>query len=321
MDRINLQRIKHQPSMKCAMPISILHSLIQKKRAMALPRDFNDGMPHSETFYFNTMLNKNPSLMTLLMFCPENNAQLHSQKDYTMKIRIVFLLLLLCCSLQSRGQYVIPGAEQQPAWVFPLYFEDDIGSRDTVYIGYDPQSISGGGWPFYHDTIFGERYIPYDTIGFLTYLDVNPWWFESDSILKVIVTSELNQANIQLRDCKLPLTMRWSSQKFYDDTLPFPDNSPLPRIEIVLWPSDLSTTGNGFGDNCGFTEPIMLSDTSSSSYECTFSDSIVLDSWGCPGCLFSGDFRFSVSFLDWRMGWRGGSTSLRADSCLSESNV
>ncbi|MEN9521788.1 MAG: hypothetical protein RL065_165, partial [Bacteroidota bacterium] len=52
--------------------------------------------------------------------------------------------------------YTIPNASKQPAWVFPLWFENGDGQKDTVYIGYDIHADTWNG--IGPDTIFGEKW-------------------------------------------------------------------------------------------------------------------------------------------------------------------
>jgi hypothetical protein len=225
-----------------------------------------------------------------------------------MKLR-TFLFFFICsgCILQASAQYEIPDAQQQPAWVLPLYFTDAVGSMDTLYFGLDDSAQSSAGWPLYPDTAFGERYVPADTLGFRTYFDTNPWWFGLDSVLKVMVSplaSSQYQLSLTLVNARLPVTMYWDSQQFYSESLPFPSQSPFPRVEGVLWPSDLYANYNDpEGNYCGFTEPILLSDTSLQYTECTFTDSVSLNSWDCSGCLFTGDFDLWIR--EWTGGWVG----------------
>src|SRR5258705_12233792 len=68
------------------------------------------------------------------------------------------LFFFLCFNVSQAQQYTIPWATQQPQWVFPIYFEEGTGQRDTIYIGYDPASSS-----IFYDTIFGEKKIYVDT--------------------------------------------------------------------------------------------------------------------------------------------------------------
>lgn len=55
-------------------------------------------------------------------------------------------------TVASAQTYTVPGAQQQPAWVFPLWFEDGSGAKDTLYFCYDANAKS----VLPYDTIFGE---------------------------------------------------------------------------------------------------------------------------------------------------------------------
>lgn len=77
---------------------------------------------------------------------------------------IYILILSLCYSKKSNAQqvYTIPWAVQQPQWVFPIWFEDGIGRRDTVYICYDSLAHTSQ----YQDSLFGYFWnyqMSYDT--------------------------------------------------------------------------------------------------------------------------------------------------------------
>lgn len=43
---------------------------------------------------------------------------------------------------------------ETPAWTFPLYFEDALGQKDTLYFGYDTRANNPN---IAFDTIFGEK--------------------------------------------------------------------------------------------------------------------------------------------------------------------
>ncbi|MBK6730753.1 MAG: hypothetical protein IPG60_07235 [Bacteroidetes bacterium] len=63
--------------------------------------------------------------------------------------------------------YTIPGATEQPAWVFPLWFEDGTGAKDTLYLGYDSEGQDYG-YP-QSDTVFAEYFNLIDTTKFNVY--------------------------------------------------------------------------------------------------------------------------------------------------------
>ena len=72
----------------------------------------------------------------------------------------MFLLVISVLSNNAQPIYQIPWAQQQPKFVFPIYFEDGTGEKDTLYLGYD--SLANGysiNTQPNHDTVFGVRNI------------------------------------------------------------------------------------------------------------------------------------------------------------------
>ena len=159
-----------------------------------------------------------------------------------------------------RAAYVTKYQPQQmPAWLFPIIFEEGTGQRDTIYLGYDPNAQDLG-WPL-NDTVFGERYWPFDTSIFQSV------WSSvvNDSAFKSVVRKTFNNSiDITFYKVTLPLTVYWDRTAFYDTALPFPDQNPAPVAE-GLWTFDYPTTTywdpsqpQGF---CPFDSPIMMTDT------------------------------------------------------------
>jgi len=174
--------------------------------------------------------------------------------------------------------------QQQPAWLFPLIFEEGSGARDTAYIGYDKVAEQGG------DTVFAERIIAVDTTKFN--VSVCFGWYGCsglcDSTVKVWVSKLENSSvcgdavfEFSFINGTLPLTVYWDKAAFHSDSLPFADQSPAPRAEGLLLMSGVAEPephddfGCGsFGDN-----PVLLTDTVTASNgamaPCVRSDSIV----------------------------------------------
>ncbi len=181
--------------------------------------------------------------------------------------KILFLFLPVIVNAQT----IIPWAAQQPVWVFPLYFEDAIGQRDTVYLGYDPDAHFTQ-WPFNIDSIFGEYIFFQDTSVF----HATAKSFLPDSIFKVDVTL-LNPGtgklyyNVAFINFHLPLKIKWDKTQFYSNSLPFQSQAPSPTAQAVFWMGSLYSEDF----NCGGTQPILITDTS--EYECSYSDSLILD--------------------------------------------
>ncbi|HET6243580.1 MAG: T9SS type A sorting domain-containing protein [Bacteroidetes bacterium] len=171
------------------------------------------------------------------------------------KTTIVVLLFLSVFAVKSQT-YTIPGATKQPAWTFPIWMEDGSGQKDSVYIGYDPNSsghFGGNFWmaPPYNegaaDTSFGEKWVKRGS-GFYIELLENP---TLDSISKVIVTQwNFLNLNIRLNNGIWPITIKYDVGLFYADTLPFTDTiKPEAYAEFYcsdVWPdSDFNCFTNG----------------------------------------------------------------------------
>ena len=83
--------------------------------------------------------------------------------------KILAIVIILCTLTKVNAQvYTIPWAQQQPRWVFPLWFEDATGKKDTLYFAWDEEADLNS-----LDTVFGETPIyadsldyPYDSTNF-----------------------------------------------------------------------------------------------------------------------------------------------------------
>ncbi|MBA3648642.1 MAG: T9SS type A sorting domain-containing protein, partial [Chitinophagales bacterium] len=182
--------------------------------------------------------------------------------------KVLLLPLIFLSKILQAQVYTVPGAQIQPAWVFPLWFEDGSGAKDTLYFCYDPDADVP-----YADTIFGEKKEILDSIKFQAY-----YWCALDSnhsAYRKITTIYLgNGANICFLNVQMPLTLRWDSKVLNSDSLPFPDQAPAPRAEGVL-AYDLPMEIN----MCSFELPLLMTDTTLYAWDtlCSFSDSIVFE--------------------------------------------
>jgi hypothetical protein len=87
--------------------------------------------------------------------------------------KILAIVTILCTLTKVDAQiYTIPWAQQQPRWVFPLWFEDAAGKKDTLYFAWDENADLNS-----LDTVFGEMPIsadsldhPYDSTNFKTWV-------------------------------------------------------------------------------------------------------------------------------------------------------
>ena len=148
------------------------------------------------------------------------------------KLAFLFSLLL---TFGAKAQVIIPHATQQPKWGFPIYFEDSIGQKDTVYFGYSPNATNSITNP---DKNLGEFFQSKDT-NMLAYMTDCYCWPGIDSIVKVDIrdTSNINQYNyfrLTVTGVYPPLKIKWNPNVLYSDSTPYPYQFPAPRAQIEL---------------------------------------------------------------------------------------
>lgn len=169
---------------------------------------------------------------------------------------VLFCFFSLSNSLHAQT-YSIPWAQQQPQWVFPLWFENGDGQKDTIYFAYDSDGI---GLP--HDTIFGDRKFILDTLSFNAFIDC--YWDTAYQVNKSSCTgsafSLANGISICFLNGQLPLILKWDKNLFYTDLLPFPNQNPLPTAWGILNYNSPMDLINGF-QSCNFNEPVFMTDT------------------------------------------------------------
>ena len=117
----------------------------------------------------------------------------------------------------------------QPEFSFDLYFEDALGNRDTVTIGYDPEATDG------IDAQFGEENIisqPWDSIldvriGDKSY-SLNNWSTENTYLSKKQIISSYcendiisSRITIQFYAKNYPIKFKWDKVLFTDDSCRF----------------------------------------------------------------------------------------------------
>ena len=187
--------------------------------------------------------------------------------------KIIVVILFSFFSFEVEAQtYPIPGATQQPAWVFPFFIEDAHGNKDTVYIGYDSQSsqcFCPG-----DDSVFGERWFELGVDNFhgFTYESIS-----IDSGVKVNILPDLGPNDfyflIGAWNAYYPIKFSWDVSLLRSDSIPFPDQDPLPRAQINLeWYLGANTLHTA---TCG-SNPIVITDTAQASCFCQYRDSIVI---------------------------------------------
>ncbi|MBA3647531.1 MAG: T9SS type A sorting domain-containing protein [Chitinophagales bacterium] len=147
--------------------------------------------------------------------------------------------------------YAVPDAQIQPAWVFPFWFEDGDGFKDTIYYCYQPGADNfdyGNG----RDTIYGEVLKPVDTSVF------NMFFYKNRTLAqKVRVVSGLPAGGISPIYARLPLTIKWDKNLFYDSillTIPVTDRLPYPLFQIDVRCGDFDPHYN----NCPSSYPLVF---------------------------------------------------------------
>ena len=193
------------------------------------------------------------------------------------------LFIIIGCS-QLKAQYSIPWAQEQPSWVFPLWFEDYSGARDTVYIGYrfDPDIFS--------DSIYGEKSIPIDTSRFNVCLN-SCSGFMGMGRKAEIDHNENIWVHVQFLNGQTPVTMTWNPNGFYSDSLPFTDNGNLPRAMGVLFCEDFNPQFN----NCSNDVPFLMSDTLPFQSPMILADSFYFDGFSGQPMLSS----YNIRVIEW----------------------
>ena len=216
----------------------------------------------------------------------------------------MFLLVISVLSNNAQPIYQIPWAQQQPKFVFPIYFEDGTGEKDTLYLGYD--SLANGysinSQPN-HDTVFGVNLIKIDTTKFYVFWGGD--FYDSLGRLKERVfqanVSRLSaghfSALISLNNGDLPLKVSWDKSLLYSDSLPFPANNPFPRGQgrfIIDYGPDDKISENGFVMYYPAYYYALVTDTTIFS-QCTVRDSLTISNYNnVPQSVASGNLHFSI---------------------------
>nr|MBK9651971.1 hypothetical protein [Bacteroidota bacterium] len=181
-------------------------------------------------------------------------------------ILIALMLIQFNCMSQT---YIIPWATKQPAWVFPIWVEDALGNKDTIFICYDNTANS---LPCTKDTGFGEEtmYVQQNNKLFLTTCQTT-----SDSAIRAQVTSVFGPGlpfgiDLEFRSTTFPIIIRWDRSLLNSDSLPFPSQTPAPRAQLAI----LAWVNNNIIPACGSSD-ILASDSCISA--CCQPDSVIID--------------------------------------------
>lgn len=209
------------------------------------------------------------------------------------------LLFLLFLSVSSMCQ-TIPYATQQPKWVFPVYAEDATGKKDTIYLAYQPGAINSPD----SDPSYGEIWHPgVSDFSLSTYY----WILPTDSCVKADV-KDTNSGywlfyTVTLSNAVMPVTFNWDISLLRSDSIPFPNQDPLPRAQLrVQRPIGSWTINNPMGNACGsFSPDIIVSDTIDTNLcACYINvDSMIVFSAGNPGPGPTASFFLYFIFEPW----------------------
>jgi hypothetical protein len=187
---------------------------------------------------------------------------------------ILFLLYFLFVPIIAATQ--IPGAQEQPQWAMPFFFEDGNGNRDTIWMGYDPEaSFFNDGY----DSIYNE-WQAIDTNRFNVVICrtcFSPWLTTpNDSAWKNVIMSNSNPvAEIGFIKGRMPIKITWPDSLFYSDSLPYPNLSPAPIAKAIVTCDD----NNPGYYNCPLEyEALTLTDSVLPQMTYPYQDSLVL--WG-----------------------------------------
>ena len=161
-------------------------------------------------------------------------------KLVTMVKNVFLVLCYLFLAVCTRAQYTIPGATQQPAWVFPIWIENGAGEKDTLYLGYDTTASTIGVDP--SDSIFGVKVSIIDTNTFnASWATILGWPGNySDTAYKVLVCNGMtglpnqNYGTIWFMHATYPLKISWDVSLLQSDSLPFIEQGNAPRAQCEL---------------------------------------------------------------------------------------
>lgn len=194
------------------------------------------------------------------------------------KITALFTGILLFLSFSAQSQITdVPGAVQQPKWFMPIIIEDATQSRDTIYLGIDPEASS-----LIPDPNFGESFNP---ISNMSAFRVSVYEFGGQSRKVEILneeTVEFDPTTIEFHNAVYPLKIYWDDiTRLHSDSLPFPAPNPDgPRAQLFI---DANLAGTSIGNtnyvNC-WQAGILISDTLIGEPTVTpVSDTLIINPW------------------------------------------
>lgn len=126
-------------------------------------------------------------------------------------------------------------SQTAPQWLFPIWFEDANGDRDTVYIGYDPDANLLG---------FDEEFEDYnwiDTAKFnalVFYGNPSPYSgnYVLDSAKKIEISSYIYpDIVVDFVKGQMPISMHWDMSLLYSESLPYINQFPYPNAVAFVY--------------------------------------------------------------------------------------
>lgn len=135
-------------------------------------------------------------------------------------LKYVFCLFILVLTWSSSGTIL---AQVEPAFQMPLYFEDAVGNKDTVVVGYD-QSVDRSMHPYEK---FGEVEItaPFDSVFEVRCV---PFYTYDTTMMKTLIAAAEGTApNVGSNAMKIfiqvkypPVTISYDSTVFHENMIP-----------------------------------------------------------------------------------------------------
>jgi hypothetical protein len=183
-----------------------------------------------------------------------------------------------------------------------LYAEDASGTRDSVFIGYDPEATNSAFGN--EDERFGEIYIIPDNPNEFR-MTAEYWSQPTDSAKKVNIRNNDFNSNLNfeiLLDSAIwPVAFTWDVSLLRSDSLPFTSaDTSLPNAQIRLGYGGFNAVMYADNDDC-YNYSVLITDTVAPSASCFSKNTLIL------GDFFMNPYRKSNSISIEIMPWNGKS--------------
>lgn len=212
--------------------------------------------------------------------------------------RIIPLTLYLLVLINFNTFAQIPYATEQPAWYMTLYAEDASGTRDSVFIGYDPEATNAINTNL--DARFGETWLTPDNPNEFRMATYYSGGHAADSAKKVNIrpADVLYGFEILLDSALWPVTFTWDVRLLRSDSLPFtPADTSAPNAQMRFGYGGFNAVQYADNNEC-FYSSVLITDTVTASI-CNTRDSLIL------GDFFMNPYRKSSSISIEIMPWNG----------------